>query len=296
MELKRRNPGLRRAVVKLNDGFSGEGNALFAFEGAPAGGGIGRWVREALPGLRFEAAQETWEHYREKFGQMGGIAECFVDGEDGRSPSAQCRIDPLGGIEMLSTHDQILGGPSGQIFLGCAFPAAADYRLAIQAAGLQVARVLQQRGVLGRFGIDFVSVRCENRWQHYAIEINLRKGGTSHTFMMLQFLTDGGYDTDTGLYLTPAEQPRYYYATDNLQSERYRGLTPEDLIDIAVDNNLHFHGATQQGVVFHLIGALSEFGKLGLVCVADSAERAHALYANTIEVLDQEAPREQSQV
>jgi hypothetical protein len=42
-------------------------------------------------------------------------------------------------------------------------------------------------------------------------------------------------------------------------------LTPDDLIDIAVMNGLHFHSATQEGVAFHLLGALSEFGKLGLL-------------------------------
>src|SRR5204863_6266068 len=34
LELRRRRPGIRRAVVKLNDSFSGEGNALFRY---PAG-------------------------------------------------------------------------------------------------------------------------------------------------------------------------------------------------------------------------------------------------------------------
>ena len=33
-DLKRRQPDLKRAVVKLNEGFSGDGNALFLFEGA----------------------------------------------------------------------------------------------------------------------------------------------------------------------------------------------------------------------------------------------------------------------
>jgi hypothetical protein len=28
--------------------------------------------------------------------------------------------------------------------------------------------------------------------------------------------------------------PRYYFASDNLQSEHYTGLTPHDLIDIAM--------------------------------------------------------------
>jgi hypothetical protein len=34
-ELKHRHPTMQRAVVKLNEGFSGEGNATFAFDGAP---------------------------------------------------------------------------------------------------------------------------------------------------------------------------------------------------------------------------------------------------------------------
>lgn len=97
---------------------------------------------------------------------------------------------------------------------------------------------------------------------------------------------NGAYDYTTGLYLTPTEQPRYYYASDNIQNAAYKGLTPDDLIDIAVDHNLHFHAATQQGVVFHLIGALSEYGKLGAVCIGDSPASAHRLYLDTVAVLD----------
>jgi hypothetical protein len=33
VELKKQNPSLRKAVVKLNDGFSGDGNAIFSYEG-----------------------------------------------------------------------------------------------------------------------------------------------------------------------------------------------------------------------------------------------------------------------
>ena len=45
---------------------------------------------------------------------------------------------------------------------------------------------------------------------------------------------------------------------------------------------------THEGVVFHLIGALSEFGKLGVVCVGGSQDRALDLYARTVEILDRE--------
>ncbi|MCB9644683.1 MAG: carboxylate-amine ligase [Myxococcales bacterium] len=287
--LKRRYPDLRRAVVKLNEGFSGEGNALFSYGDLDANAeDLDTQIRQRLPSLlRFEAKDETWPRFSRKFEEMGGIVECFVEGENKHSPSVQCRINPLGEVNVISTHDQVLGGPSGQIFLGCTFPAIEDYRLAIQDAGQRISEVLRDRGVLGRYSVDFISVpKPDGGWDHYAIEINLRKGGTTHPFMTLQFLTDGLYDLETGLYKTPAGQPRYYYASDNLESERYKGLAPEDLIDIAVYHGLHYHGATQQGVAFHLIGALSEFGKFGVLCIGDTPEQAQELYTRTVEVMD----------
>ena len=290
IELKRRRPEVRRMVVKLNEGFSGEGNAVFPCEDAPEGRKLAQWVRDELPRrIRFEASDESWERYCHKFTEMGGIVECFVEGTEVRSPSVQCRIDPLGEVTIISTHDQVLGGPSGQIFLGSTFPADAEYSRDIQEAGWRVAEVLKQRGALGRFAIDFISVKREERWEHAAIEINLRKGGTTHPYLMLRFLTDGTYDPENGLYCTPTGQPCYYYASDNLQSPAYKGLTPDDLVDISVDFGLHFDGAAQQGVVFHLIGALSEYGKLGTVCIGDNRQSAEKFYRDTVAVLDREA-------
>ncbi len=292
VELKRREPGLRRVAIKLDEGFSGEGNAVFNYDGAPEGSDLARWVRAELPRrTRFEANGETWERYFHKFGEMGGIVECWVEGEEVRSPSVQCRINAIGEASIVSTHDQVLGGPSGQIFLGSSFPADAEYSRDIKDAGQRVGKVLQERGALGRFAIDFISVRRGEGWEHAAIEINLRKGGTTHPYLILRFLTDGAYDPEDGTYCTPTAKPCYYYASDNLQSSAYKGLTPDDLVDIAVDNGLHFDSASQQGVVFHLIGALSEYGKLGTVCIGDSHESAQKFYRDTVAVLDREAQK-----
>jgi hypothetical protein len=292
VELKRREPGLRRVAIKLDEGFSGEGNAVFNYDGAPEGSDLARWVRAELPRrTRFEANGETWERYVHKFGEMGGIVECWVEGEEVRSPSVQCRINAVGEASIVSTHDQVLGGPSGQIFLGSSFPADAEYSRDIKDAGQRVGKVLQERGALGRFAIDFISVRRGEGWEHAAIEINLRKGGTTHPYLILRFLTDGAYDPEDGTYCTPTAKPCYYYASDNLQSSAYKGLTPDDLVDIAVDNGLHFDSASQQGVVFHLIGALSEYGKLGTVCIGDSHESAKKFYRDTVAVLDREAQK-----
>ena len=80
---------------------------------------------------------------------------------------------------------------------------------------------------------------------------------------MLQFLTNGHYDESTGLFITPNQQHRYYFASDNVQSDSFKGLSPEDLIDIAMFHGIHFDGATQKGVVFNMIGALSQYGRWG---------------------------------
>lgn len=290
-ELRRKNPAIRRAVVKLNEGFSGEGNAVFrydAVQGGVDGADLPRRIEDALPSLRFEAPAETYEGFVGKFGEMGGIVEAWVEGDVKCSPSVQCRVNAIGEAQTISTHDQVLGGPTGQVFLGCTFPAADDYRLEIQASGQRIAEELAGRGVIGRFGIDYVSVKESTGWRHYAIEINLRKGGTTHPFLTLKFLTAGHYDTSDGLFYAPSGKPKYYFATDTVQSERYKGLLPEDLVDIAVFHGLHFHGPTERGVVFHLIGALSEFGKLGLVAIGDNPQQARFLYRQTLQVLDAE--------
>jgi hypothetical protein len=289
--LRLRNPDLVRAAVKLEEGTSGEGNAVFTFEGCPGGRDLSAWVAEELPRrLAFESSGMTWEVYEARFAEMGGVVEAWVDGsEPAASPSFQGRIDPLGNVEAVSTHDQILGGPSGQVFKGCSFPADEAYRLEIQEVGLRIGRVLRDRGAIGRYGVDFVSLRTETGWRHHAIEINLRKGGTTHTFRTLQFLTDGSYDEETGLFRLPDGRPRFYHATDNLNDPRYRRLTPDDIIDVAVENEIHFHGAQQRGSVFHMIGAVAGWGKLGVVCVGVSPYDAEGIYRSTVEILDDAA-------
>ena len=289
-----RKPGMRRAVVKLNEGFSGEGNALFYYGDLQAFDAIERKkkILSLLPDLRFEAPQENWESFHQKYQEMEGVVEEFIEGKVKFSPSSQCRVNALGKPVSISTHDQVLGGPSGQVFMGCTFPAHKDYRLEIQEAGMAVATELANRGVIGRFATDFVSIPDENGgFQHYAIEVNLRKGGTTHPFLTLRFLTDGAYIPETGEFLSQNDQPKCYFASDTLQSENYHGLLPEDLFDIAIYNDIHFHTASERGTVFHLLGALSEFGKLGMVCIGDNIQQATFLYNKSKNILEKETAK-----
>jgi hypothetical protein len=285
-ELRSQRPEARRAVLKLNDSFSGEGNALFTFPVSRSKGA----QRDALNRLEFSIRTETTEAYFEKYSRMGGIAEEFIEAPEKLSPSGQYRISPRGDVMAVSTHDQILGGPSNQVFLGCRFPARDDYRVQVQEMGRRIGHVLAERGVVSRYGVDFLVYRDgpSEGWKATALEINLRMGGTTHPYLALQFLTGGSLDPESGLYRSPSGQAKFYKATDNLFSERYQGLLPEDLIDILTVNKLHYSHGTESGVLFHLIGALSEFGKLGVTAIANSHEQADQLYAHTLEVLDRE--------
>lgn len=291
--LKQQLPALDRAVLKLNDGVAGEGNACFDYAKIRQDEDLRLAIGRALPrALTFEAVGLRWPAFKAKLGTMGGIVETWIAGTPKRSPSVQMRVNALGRLEAISTHDQLLGGRSSQTFLGSTFPADPAYRLDIQHDGLAVGEVLRRKGVMGRFAVDFVSVPAERGWRHYAIEINLRKGGTTHTFQTLQFLTGGRYEAATGLFLTPTGQPRYYLATDNLQKDSYRRFTPEDLIEVLVEHDLHFDQTIHEGVSFNLIGALPGYGKLSLVCIAGSPEGAQQLYSDTVAVLDREAERD----
>lgn len=292
-ELWDAQPATAKVVVKLDDSFSGEGNALLDLR--PLGGQVGERpspatrraaVYRALPSLRFEAKGLTWDAYRAQFDRMGGICEVWLEGEGKRSPSAQLRINPLGEVKAVSTHDQVLGGPSGQVFVGATFPADASYRLEIQDLGLRVGEVLAGRGIIGRYGVDFLTVpRADGTFDIRAVEINLRQGGTTHPFNTLKLITGGTYDPQTGEFVTAQGQPRAYFATDALASERYRGIMPFDLLDRLVLERMHF-GADETGVLFHLLGCLSEFGKLGCVCVGRSVQSARVLYEDVVRVLD----------
>ncbi|HEX5112507.1 MAG TPA: peptide ligase PGM1-related protein [Saprospiraceae bacterium] len=295
-DLKKHNPKLMRAVAKMNDGFSGEGNAIFHYDSPDAhdlynadNPNLEENILTNLKrDLKIVAAKLSYDVYMEKFRSMGGIVEEFVSGDVVESPSVQCRINPVGESEVMSTHDQILGGEGGQVYLGAVFPAKKEYRVEIGAIGKKIADELNNRGVMGRFAVDFISVKQADGWKHYPIEINLRKGGTTHPFIMLQFLTDGIYVWQEGSYMMAHGQTRYYISSDNVQSDKYKGLTPHDLIDIAMCNHILYDGAKQTGVMFHMIGALSEYGKLGMVCIGKTVEEAREIYQNTIAVLDKE--------
>ena len=281
LALVAQRPQLMRAVVKLNEGFSGEGNALL--ELAPLGLAScsererRQRLRSALDALPMPAPQ-----WRELLPVQGALVEEWLSGGEAvTSPSVQGLIHPGGRVEVLSTHEQRLGGPSGQTYLGCQFPADAAYRLELQRWGQAVGEQLAVLGALDHFSVDALARRFGSQWSLQAIEVNLRKGGTTHPHQVLRFLSNGCLDPATGSFLSPQGSELHYIATDNFVDVRLRGLLPVDLIDAVAEAGLHYDALRESGSVFHLLGCLSEHGKLGMTCIGTSLAEAERVYART---------------
>jgi hypothetical protein len=286
LQLGKQRPAMQRAVVKLNEGFGGEGNGVFSY---PAKRGDRDAIRDALHSLVWTSGTETSESFLRKFGAMHGIVEELLVADEVRSPSVQMRITPDAASVLVSSHEQVLGGTTGQSYLGCRFPANDEYRSTLLSEAKKIGDVLSEKGVIGRFAIDFLV--CRNKggpWSAQAIEINVRMGGTTPPYHALEFLTSGSLDADSGLFRTEDGDCKYYSATDNLKSASYRGLLPEDLFDIITRHGLSFRHSSGTGVLFYMIGALSQYGKVGMTCIGNTAEEAQALFERTAAVLDAE--------
>jgi PGM1 C-terminal domain len=290
VQMRAQRPSMKQAVVKLNEGVSGEGNATVDLSNLD--GLDDAAIVDRVRAMRFELGKVSFDDYAAKFRARGGIVEerVGIGAEEVRSPSVQLRITPLGKVELLSTHDQMLGGPSGQKYLGCIFPADPAYATTITRDAAKVGDLLRDAGVIGRFALDFVVTRAQNSasWQTYAIEINLRKGGTTHPFLTLQFLTGGQYDPESATFVAPNGHKKFLVASDHLESPRYRGYTPDDLFDLAVRRGLHFGQVRQTGVVFHMLSALASAGRLGVTAVGNSPEEAQSIFDEAKRVLDEE--------
>jgi hypothetical protein len=289
--MRARDPDLRRVVVKLEEGFSGDGNARFSLAPLEVGATASTIAAQLRQRLEPEATAMTAASFAAKFERDGGIVEAWLEGEQVASPSVQLRINPLGAVELISTHDQILGGRSGQVFLGSRFPANEAYRRRMHEDGAAIGRVLAEEGVLGRFSIDFSALPAGRASPSPSSERSRSTSARAAPRCRSRCSSSSPPVTTTWSAASSRPglgQPRCYVATDNLQKPAYRGLVPDDLIDILVQNELHFDDTTQTGIVFNLIGALSEFGKLGLVSIAETPAAAQAQYDRAVEVLDRE--------
>ena len=286
-ELRSFEPDLRDVIVKMDGGAGGLGNGIVRLEGADGRMEIETRVRAIQP----DDTDLLPELFYEQLARQGGVVEVRLRGAEIRSPSVQMRSGPAGEFEVLSTHDQVLGGANGMTFLGSRFPADVAYRSLIRDEAMKVGRRLTREGMVGRFAMDFVVTREPGgEWNAYAIEINLRSGGTTHPMLALLSLTDGTYDEEMGVLRAADGGERYYVASDHVEAPAYHALTPDDLLDIA-QTRLRWDHEDMTGIAFHLVSAIAGGGRTGVTAIGRTPEEADRRYEDVVAVLDEEAVR-----
>jgi hypothetical protein len=259
------SPGAPGVVIKLDDSGAGDGNMVIDLPEATG-------QLDALP-----------EWYVDEL-RDGGVVEERIAGELFTSPSVQVEIAPGGEVAVLATHEQIIGGDNGQVYTGCAFPADPAYAADLARHGAAVGEALARLGVLGRLSVDFAAAAAGDgtrTWHLYALEINLRKGGTTHPYAALRNLVPGHYDRDRGQWCAADGSARAYRSTDNLVHESWIGLPPAAVIGAVADAGLQFDRSTGTGVVLHMLSGLAIDGRFGLTAVATTPEEAETMQDQT---------------
>ena len=257
-------------VVKLDDSGAGDGNVVID-------------LRE--PDAVERAVGELPDWYIDELA-AGGVVEELVTGAPVTSPSVQLDMLPDGTVHVLATHEQVLGGASAQVYMGCRFPADAQYAPQLAMHGTAVGELLARRGARGRAGVDFVAARSTQAWDLYALEVNLRKGGTTHPYAVLRNLVPGRYDADHGTWITDRDgSTRAYWSTDNLVDPTWTGLAPRAAIAAVADAGLQFDIDRGTGVVLHMLAGLSMDGRLGLTAIGHDTDHAGELHEAAAEAI-----------
>ena len=265
-DIRAARPGVAGVVVKHDDSGAGDGNVVLDLRGPHDL----RATIEALP---------AW--YLRDLG-TGGVVEERISGVRFTSPSAQLDIGPDGSVRVLATHEQELGGDGDQVYMGCRFPADPAYAARLGEYARMVGERLAPLGVVGRLAVDFAAARDERGcWDVYALEMNLRKGGTTHPYCALRNLVPGAYDPEAGRWIAEDGSTRAYASTDNLVDPSWRGLAPSEAIARVARAGLQFDSSTKTGVVLHMLSGLAIDGRLGLTAIGLDPVDAARMYEAT---------------
>jgi hypothetical protein len=291
--LRMTKPELTELLIKLDGAVSGEGNALLDLAGLPAPGTPGEHelIRQRLAQVAPEADGVGPAAFLDKLAAAGGVVEERISAREVRSPSVQLRITPRRAVELLSTHDQILHGRSGQQFAGSRFPADPAYAPAVSALARRIAEQLAELGVIGPVGIDFLVARePHDSWRPFALELNLRLGGTTHPYQALTRLTGGSYDPEAATFTTLRGHTRHYVSIDHVHAPRLQGLGHGGL-DRAARQDLRFDHKRGRGVIFHMLSSIEPLATVGVTVIADSSASADDLYGHVRRVLSRSGDR-----
>jgi len=284
VSLWKKYPHHHKYVVKLNDGVAGDGNAVLHLEKEADGLSdeeMRTYIEKQLKDMDFVSSSENWKTFEEKGTHKGFLVEMWVEGENVHSPSAQALIRDEDDVMMLSTHEQILDKEAESEYLGCYFPADRGYRQRLQEYCQRVGEVLAKNGARDRFAIDFVVTEnvkeAESHYNVFAIEINLRSGGTTYPYEAARALCNATLDAN-GALITADGNERCYRASENVKCEFFEKLSYKELFEAMKESGVEWNEEEKKGCVFYFLGGKSDSRKVGVLSIADSRDEASRMY------------------
>jgi pheganomycin biosynthesis PGM1-like protein len=269
--MRRERPLLDRVVVKLDNSGAGEGNRVVHTRSDTGHELTADQIAEDMA-----RGAPAW-FLRDLV--AGGVVEELVSGRVFASPSAQVEMRPDGGVVVRATHEQVLGGESGQVFVGSRFPADPSYAAALADHTAAVGRRLAELGAVGWASVDFVARREGALWELAAVDLNLRKGGTSHSYAALQHLVPGSYDLNRACWVADADgSTRCYRSSDAVAVPRGPDTSPSQAIASLAASGLAYDHRTGTGVVLHMFSSLTRDSTLGATAIGRTATEAERLF------------------
>ena len=159
-------------------------------------------------GRRGDASTPIFDKFRADGRHRRGVHRRAGEALADRAAAHRARA---GEVLPISTHDQILGGPSGPGLSGLQLPGARRLPPArSRSRASRSARCWPRTAWSAASASTSWSARdaaARSRGTCTALEINLRMVGTTHPFLALQFLTGGKLDRETGLFSRSAAAP-----------------------------------------------------------------------------------------
>ena len=258
----------QKFVIKLNDGVSGDGNGFVEIISEVPNE---YQIRQALIETKFVSSKMTYTKFFREFAKLGGVVEEFIDGKNKRSPSVQIFLHPNDEFEILSSHEQILD-ETGARFLGAKFPALGAHRKNIISEAAKVAQKLLANKIYGIVGLDFLTTEDNSVLNTYLIELNLRKGGTTHPYWTAKAaLGDVGICDYTGKFILGNKSLRSYQSNDNLICQNQSASRSLKCLMSKLEmHKLLFCHQKKKGVILHMLNSYVPAGKIGAIFIGET--------------------------
>lgn len=298
-KLMKNYPYYKKLVIKLDQSASGRGNSIFDVKEFLKTNHIeinvhtdvkklATIIRKKMNEyLSFQMPNQNFTEYMKQFDKGGGIVELYIPGDIKYSPSTRILVTSQGEPKVLSAHEQILGGPDKQKYLGSSFPCMESHRKLIINESKKIAKYMANKGILGNFSVDFVIVYNAKKEvkKVYAIEINLRKIGSTNPFVTAHYLTNARYSSRDG-QMHWRDKTIHYVSMDFIESEKYKNISSIKLVDLIKNSKINFNRTKNKGVFIYMPGMAEKFGRFGALCIGYSNEEAKRTYAKLIKLVN----------